>query len=182
MRTFGAPLFVAKLGASSVAGAAAAEAGGNRGAIDRNFIAAFALPPPPLESARVKNPEVASSSAAASLKVARLAAHASLALALISSSPAQAGAAVDVARGSKLFSAECAVCHPDGRNKMNSLKTLQKEALVTYQSLESEQLTKYVSAQLPHTFLKFPTITTTQDYDDVIAYVLDQAINNKWKQ
>jgi cytochrome c6 len=191
MRIFLALLFALLLAAPSVPGATA-EADGNRGTrkachvggtppgTPRKWIAAFAFLPPSPDAARMENSDA--TTCAAALKVARLVATASLALAVISSSPSPAGAAVDIAHGSRLFSAECAVCHRNGGNKMNTLKSLQKEALETYQSLESGQIKTYLSSQIPHALIRFPTLATTQDYDDVIAFVLDQAINNRWKQ
>ena len=188
MRTVFDLLFLAMFGTSSAA-EAASEARSDRKTSNmwgtppgtaRNSIAALAFMPPHVELTRMENSEAASSAAAAALKVARLAATTSLALALILSPP-PALAAEDVAHGSRLFNADCAVCHPDGRNRMNSLKTLRKEALERYQSLQSEQLATYVSSQWPHTGFPSPTIATPQDYNDVIAFVLDQAINNKWK-
>jgi cytochrome c6 len=145
----------------------------------KKAIAAFAFPPLVQEPKRTEHYSAQISGAVVSLKVAQLATTLSLAIALMSPSPAGA-ATSNIIHGAKLFRAECAVCHPHGQNKVNTPLTLQKEALEQYQSLEGPQLVRLVGKQTPHTKYTFAKYFTPLDYDDVIAYVLDQAINNKW--
>jgi cytochrome c6 len=84
-------------------------------------------------------------------------------------------------RGAELFKAECAGCHLGGQNFMSEKKTLKKEALQQFQSLDAGKLTGFVQSQMPHSFLPFHAKFSDQDFGDVIGYVLDQAVNDKWE-
>jgi cytochrome c6 len=195
MRTFCACLLVALLATSSAILEAAANAGwdlatgtpsrhgGTRALAiaGRKPVAAFAPTPRSPEPTASKSSSGPTSGAVTSVKVAQLVTALSLALALVSPpSPAWAAAAHDVARGSKLFAAECNVCHPRGQNRMNEPRTLRREALERYQSLDGPELVRHVGPKSNHGLFPFTRYFAPRDYDDVIAYVLDQAIHNKW--
>ena len=84
----------------------------------------------------------------------------------------------DIAKGAELFKVNCAGCHAGGANFVAEKKTLQKEALEKFQSLDAAKLESYVKDGMPHKFL--PIKFSDQDYHDTIGYVLDQALNDKW--
>ena len=83
-----------------------------------------------------------------------------------------------MANGATLFTANCASCHAGGGNNLAKKKTLEKQALEKYQSLDPVQLQKYMQTGLPHKLMPFKF--EEQDYKDVTAFVLDQAMNEKW--
>ena len=87
-------------------------------------------------------------------------------------------AAESIVHGRELFQANCAGCHAGGQNFVKEKKTLQKEALEKFQSLEKEKLQKFVETGMPHRLL--PLKFDSSDYSDVVDYVLDQALNDKW--
>ena len=82
--------------------------------------------------------------------------------------------------GAVLFQANCAGCHAGGMNFMSAKKTLQKEALEKYQSLDQAQIQKFVQQGMPHKLLPFSKTLSDQDYFDATSFVLDQALNDKW--
>lgn len=94
-----------------------------------------------------------------------------------SSSPAYASS---VENGANLFQANCAGCHGGGNNYLAEKKTLRKDALEKFQSLDADKLQTFVQTKMPHTFLPFKKEFSDENYADAIAYVLDQAINDKW--
>ena len=100
-------------------------------------------------------------------------------LLFVASAPHYALAA-DVGSGAKLFSANCAGCHGGGNNYISEKKNLRRDALEKYQSLDSEKLQAFVQNKMPHKFLPFKQEFTDDNYADTIAYVLDQALNDKW--
>jgi len=102
---------------------------------------------------------------------------ASIALVLSTATPVLAANA-NVANGATLFTANCASCHAGGGNNLAKKKTLEKQALEKYQSLDPVQLQKYMQTGLPHKLMPFKF--EEQDYKDVTAFVLDQAMNEKW--
>jgi cytochrome c6 len=97
-------------------------------------------------------------------------------LLLLLSSPAFA----DVDNGAQLFQANCASCHGGGNNIMSAKKTLKKDALEKYVSLDQTKLQAFVETQMPHTLLPFKKTFSNQDYADVVSFVRDQAVNEKW--
>lgn len=92
----------------------------------------------------------------------------------------QPASAVDIEAGTKLFEANCAGCHRGGNNFLAEKKTLRKEALETYQSLDPSKLQEFVQTKLPHNLLPFKKDFTDADYANAVGYVLDQALNDKW--
>lgn len=150
----------------------------------RSSPAAFAFPDPTATSKRrftsaisSKDGQTTKAQAAVptALVAAALVASASLGLPLPSS------AAADVAHGASLFKADCAGCHLGGSNFMSEKKTLKKDALAQYQSLDASKLQAFVQDKMPHSFLPFHSKWSDQDYEDAVGYVLDQAVNDKWE-
>ncbi|EEC46742.1 predicted protein [Phaeodactylum tricornutum CCAP 1055/1] len=102
------------------------------------------------------------------------------AISITLASPISATAAADVGNGSELFKANCAGCHAGGANFLAEKKTLTKEALENFQSLDQQKLQDFVQNKMPHKFLPFKSQFSDSDYSDVTSYVLDQAIGHKW--
>ena len=98
------------------------------------------------------------------------------AIALVMPSPVHAIGSI--AHGQVLFQANCAGCHAGGQNFVKEKKTLKQDALQKYQSLEKEKLQQLLTNGMPHKFL--PLKFERTDYSDVVDYVLDQALNDKW--
>lgn len=86
----------------------------------------------------------------------------------------------DIAHGATLFQANCAGCHAGGQNFMSEKKTLQKEALEKYRSLDQAKIQDFVQNGMPHKFLPMKQPFDDKDYLDVTSYVLDQALGEKW--
>jgi cytochrome c6 len=98
---------------------------------------------------------------------------------LLSSTVAFAADA-NLSNGASLFQANCAGCHAGGMNFLSEKKTLQKEALERFQSLDQVKLQAFVQKGMPHRLLPFSNSFSDTDYVDVSSYVLDQALNSKW--
>ena len=94
--------------------------------------------------------------------------------------PPPAAFAADVAHGETLFKAECAGCHAGGQNFMAEKKTLKKDALEQFRSLDPAKLKDFVQSGMPHQFLPFHSQLSDGDFEDVVGYVLDQALGEKW--
>ncbi len=80
----------------------------------------------------------------------------------------------DATNGAKIFSANCAACHMNGRNVVNGAKTLQKADLEKYSMLTSEAIIAQVTkgkAAMP----AFATKLTATQIEDVASYVLAKA-------
>lgn len=88
--------------------------------------------------------------------------------------------ASDLTNGATLFQANCAGCHGGGLNYVAEKKTLKKDALEKYQSLDQGKLKTFVQKKLPHNLLPFSKSFSDSDYTDVVDFVLDQALNEKW--
>ena len=86
----------------------------------------------------------------------------------------------DLATGAALFKANCSGCHLGGANFIAEKKTLQKEALEKFQSLDQEKLQVFVETKMPHRMLPFHNEFTVANYRDVTSFVLDQALGDKW--
>lgn len=132
------------------------------------------VPPGSYQGASRREPETLS------LKTGKAAIATTLVfLAATSTSISPVYAATDnVSRGRELFQSNCAGCHAGGQNFVSEKKTLQKEALEKFQSLEKEKLQKFVETGMPHKLL--PLKFESSDYSNVVDYVLDQALNDKW--
>jgi cytochrome c6 len=92
-------------------------------------------------------------------------------------------AAADIAKGQELFELNCAGCHAGGQNLVKPAKSLQSLALTKYlggtdpstiQSFAMKNHPKVVFFKMPDGKL------TTEQYQDVTAYISDQATNEKW--
>lgn len=91
-----------------------------------------------------------------------------------------AGAA-DIAKGETLFQANCAGCHAGGNNFVSEKRTLRKDALQTYRgTVDAVAIQEFVQKGMPHKLLPMKTAMDDSDYGDVVAYVLDQALGEKW--
>jgi len=89
-------------------------------------------------------------------------------------SPAPSALAGDVANGAKVFGANCAACHGGGLNTVMPNKTLKKEALEQFGMNSAEAIITQVTngkGVMP----KFGGRLTTEQIEDVAAYVLAQA-------
>mmetsp|Transcript_51510 Transcript_51510/g.78206 ORF Transcript_51510/g.78206 Transcript_51510/m.78206 type:complete len:155 (-) Transcript_51510:45-509(-) len=88
---------------------------------------------------------------------------------------------VDITNGSKLFQANCAGCHANGMNFVSEKKTLKKDAIEKYRKTTDEAaIQDFVQKGMPHRFMPFSNDFSDSDYKDVVSYVLDQALNDKW--
>jgi cytochrome c6 len=87
---------------------------------------------------------------------------------------------VDLTRGSVLFESNCAGCHRGGMNFIKEKKTLQKDALEKFLSLDQPKVQDFVQNKMPHQLLPFKKEFSNQDYVDVTSFVLDQALQEKW--
>ena len=106
-----------------------------------------------------------------------LASVATVAMVTFLSSPV---AAADVGEGKVLFQANCAGCHAGGQNFVSEKKTLFRDALEKYRTTDPVKLQDFVQKGIQHRMLprKF---SSDQDYASVIAFVLDQALGEKWE-
>ncbi len=85
--------------------------------------------------------------------------------------PAWAGDAVN---GQSIFTANCAACHMGGRNVVNPVKTLQKEALEQFKMNDIDKIIAQVTngkGAMP----SFRSKLNAQEIEDVATYVLAQA-------
>ena len=104
--------------------------------------------------------------------------------------PADANAAenVNVARGSEIFTGNCAGCHAGGMNFIKEKKNLKKDALERFvsPSLDGDEVKDWVMKSGQHQrliFLKAPSGNgklADADFADVTAFIVDQAIGDKW--
>jgi cytochrome c6 len=95
--------------------------------------------------------------------------------------PTPAWSQVDVTKGETLFQANCAGCHAGGNNYVSEKRTLQKDAIQQYRgSTDQATITNFVQNGMPHKLLPMKTPMVDKDYSDVVAYVLDQALGEKW--
>lgn len=83
-------------------------------------------------------------------------------------------------QGKVLFDANCAGCHAGGLNFVAERKTLKRDALESDVGLDPLVVQKFVQSKLPHKLLPFHQLFTDEDYSDVVSYVLDQALNDRW--
>jgi cytochrome c6 len=104
--------------------------------------------------------------------------------------PADANAAenVNVARGSEIFTGNCAGCHAGGMNFIKEKKNLKKDALERFvsPSLDGDEVKDWVMKSGQHQrliFLKAPSGNgklADADFADVTAFIVDQAVGDKW--
>lgn len=89
--------------------------------------------------------------------------------------PANAG---DVTKGSEVFTTNCIGCHRGGQNFVKEQKTLQKEALEKYVGLDEAKVTKFFKDSFVHKVVGGKL--TEDEVADVVSYVVDQAVGEKW--
>ena len=94
-----------------------------------------------------------------------------IALMTVFSLPANAA---DIAAGAKVFSANCAACHAGGRNAVNPMKTLKKEALVKYEMATAEAIITQVTKG-KNAMPAFGSKLKPEQIENVAAYVLAKA-------
>lgn len=87
--------------------------------------------------------------------------------------------AADLASGTKVFGANCASCHMNGRNMVNPAKTLQRADLEKYEMASIEAVQNQVRNG-KNTMPAFKGRLNDAQIEDVAAYVLDQA-EKGWK-
>ena len=103
-------------------------------------------------------------------------------------SPLPADAQDDMLRGGEIFTGNCAGCHAGGMNFVKEKKNLQRAALekIVSPSMEKDEIQQWVQNSGQHqklVFFKAPSGNgklTDNDYSDVISYVMDQAVGEKW--
>jgi cytochrome c6 len=87
----------------------------------------------------------------------------------------------DITKGQVLFQANCAGCHAGGNNYVQEKRTLRKDDIQQYRgSTDPAVITNFVRNGMPHKLLPMRTPMEENDYNDVVAYVLDQALGEKW--
>jgi len=112
-----------------------------------------------------------------------------LAAVTVSPLPATAAAEINVARGSEIFTGNCAGCHAGGMNFIKEKKNLKQEALAKFvsPSLDRDEVKDWVMKSGQHqrlVFLKAPSANgklTDADFADVTAFIVDQAAGDKWQ-
>lgn len=97
-------------------------------------------------------------------------------LTIIFSAPALAE---DTANGAKIFSIQCAGCHINGGNIVRRGKTLQQKALKR-NSVDNLEAIATLVANGKNNMSAYKDRLTTQEIEDVSAYVLEQAAKN-WR-
>ncbi len=85
----------------------------------------------------------------------------------------------DVAKGGKVFDANCTTCHLGGNNIVNGLKTLKKDALMA-NKMYSEQAIIAQVTNGKNAMPSFKTRLKSDSISDVAAYVISQA-DRGWK-
>lgn len=87
----------------------------------------------------------------------------------------------DIAQGQVLFQANCAGCHAGGNNYVQEKRTLRKDDIQQYRgSTDQAVIANFVQNGLPHKLFPMKAPMEEKDYNDVVAYVLDQALGEKW--
>jgi len=90
-------------------------------------------------------------------------------------------ASPNIQQGAKIFDSTCASCHPNGQNKIAKEKTLQKHDLEEYVGLDPSDIQQYMRADFLHRGANlFGGDLSNRDLENVVAFVLEQAVENKW--
>jgi cytochrome c6 len=87
--------------------------------------------------------------------------------------------AADLDNGAKIFSVNCAGCHPHGGNIIRRGKNLKERALHR-NKLDSVDAIAYLVANGKNNMSAYRDRLSQQEIQDVAAYVLAQAKNN-WR-
>lgn len=99
----------------------------------------------------------------------------------VTSLPSPAWSQQDLNHGQVLFQANCAGCHAGGNNYIQEKRTLRKDDIQQYRgSTDQTVIANFVQNGMPHKLLPMKTPMEETDYNDVVAYVLDQALGEKW--
>lgn len=100
---------------------------------------------------------------------------------MVVSLPSPAWSQPDITQGQVLFQANCAGCHAGGNNYVQEKRTLRQADIQQYRgSTDQAVIANFVQNKLPHKLLPMKTPMEEKDYNDVVAYVLDQALGDKW--
>jgi len=92
-----------------------------------------------------------------------------------------ANASPNIQQGAKIFDSTCASCHPNGQNKIAKEKTLQKDDLEKYVGLDPSDIQQYMRVDFLHRGANlFGGDLSDRDLENVVAFVLEQAVENKW--
>ena len=81
---------------------------------------------------------------------------------------------VDYEKGSKLFAGNCAACHAGGRNLVNAMKTLKKDALEKY-GMYSKEAIVYQVINGKNAMPAFGKRLSSEQIEQLAGYVLAQA-------
>ena len=82
--------------------------------------------------------------------------------------------AFDYQKGSKLFAGNCAACHAGGRNLVNAMKTLKKDALEKY-GMYSKEAIVYQVINGKNAMPAFGKRLSSEQIEQLAGYVLAQA-------
>ncbi len=82
--------------------------------------------------------------------------------------------AVDLKKGAMVFKQNCAACHAGGRNVVNAMKTLKKEALVKYDMYDTGKIT-YQITNGKNAMPAFKGRLSDEQIEQLAGYVLAQA-------
>lgn len=85
--------------------------------------------------------------------------------------------AADTTNGAKIFSINCAGCHPQGSNIIRRGKTLKKRALHKY-NMDSLEAISYLVTNGKGNMSAYQDHLSQKEIEDVSAYVLEQADKN----
>ena len=90
--------------------------------------------------------------------------------------------AADISKGKVVFEQTCSSCHKGGGNAIAKQRTLTQDALEKYLGVEGEKdITRFVKDSNVHCgALAFSARLNDADYDNVSAYIYDQAMLDKW--
>lgn len=87
--------------------------------------------------------------------------------------------AVNTQNGSEIFSVHCAGCHINGGNIIRRGKNLKKSALKRY-GMDSLEAIQNIVTNGKNNMSAYKEKLTSEEIENVAAYVLEQAENN-WK-
>lgn len=86
-----------------------------------------------------------------------------------------------ISKGSQIFSQSCVMCHAQGGNVIAKQRDLSKEAIDQYIGLDIQAIKRFIHDSNVHRgALAFSAKLTDADYDNVAAYVYNQAMESKW--
>lgn len=87
----------------------------------------------------------------------------------------------DLKRGQVIFENNCSSCHANGLNKIDGKKTLRRDDIEKFVGLNQNDVLQYMKfAPLHRGALAFGGELNERDLENVVAFVLDQAVQSKW--